>query len=84
MRRAVRNLSWTLEYEGATVARLKRVDIDQPWLVCDFTREPGFDTQGEDEDDWLEAHATLVDDATSERIAPFLIRVDGDAAYLRI
>ena len=84
MRRPVRDLSWTLLRDGVPVARLVRVDIDQPWFVCDFTREPGFDSRGQDEDDWLETHATLVDDATNERVAPFLLRLDGDAAYLRI
>ena len=81
MRRPARDLSWTLvRDDGVPVARLVRIDFDQPWFVCDFTPEPGFGP------DWEEAEDVfiLVDDATDDRIQPFLLRVDGDAAYLRI
>jgi hypothetical protein len=78
---------WTLRHDGVPVARLAQVDYDQPWFVCDFVREPGFAAvAGDEESEWLESHATLMagDDPAQPPIRPFMLRVDGDVAYLRI
>ena len=77
-------MSWTLLHEGVPVARLTRVDLDQPWFVCDFRREPAFAPDG-DEAEWLEMHATLRhdDEPSQPTTRTFLLSLDGDVAYLR-